>query len=160
MVSGSMCCSVQGWIHSPIAPAELGGKASHLRGRSPRESDRQAQTSGQTRNRTPGQCRVLPHRLRAQVAGGEPHHIFSGSSSADILFMGRRYSVSEQGAIDSTLRFLLSMPRRSELVMGFVLPPDSWRPEEANFLTQVVRRAGELVEPWLTFLHPTRPRTT
>jgi methyltransferase (TIGR00027 family) len=57
-------------------------------------------------------------------------------------------------AIDSTLRFLLSMPRRSELVLGFVLPPDSWRPEEVNFLTQVVRRAGELGEPWLTFFRP------
>jgi O-methyltransferase involved in polyketide biosynthesis len=57
-------------------------------------------------------------------------------------------------AIDSTLRFLLAMPRRSELVMGFVLPPDSWRPEEVNFLTQVVRRAGELGEPWLTFFTP------
>src|SRR5260370_32778973 len=29
MVSGSTCCSVQGWIHF-LPPAELGGKASHL----------------------------------------------------------------------------------------------------------------------------------
>src|SRR5260370_41365205 len=46
------------------------------------------------------------------------------------------------------------MPRRSEIVMGFVLPPDSWRPEEASFLTQIVRRVGELSEPWLTFFTP------
>jgi methyltransferase (TIGR00027 family) len=57
-------------------------------------------------------------------------------------------------AIDSTLRFILSMPRRSEIVMGFVLSPDSWMPEVVGFLTQVVRRAGELGEPWLTFFTP------
>ena len=57
-------------------------------------------------------------------------------------------------AIDSTLRFLLSMPRRSEIVMEFILPPDSWTPEEAVFLTKVVQMVGELGEPWLTYFTP------
>ena len=46
------------------------------------------------------------------------------------------------------------MPRRGEIVMGFVLPPDSSMPEEVGFLTQVVRRAGELGEQWLTYFTP------
>ena len=59
-----------------------------------------------------------------------------------------------KGAIDSTLRFLLEMPRRSELVMEFILPPDSWTPEEAGFLTKVVQMAIEIGEPWLTYFTP------
>ena len=57
-------------------------------------------------------------------------------------------------SIDATLRCLLSMPRHSELVMEFILPPESWTPEEAGFLSEVVQRVAELGEPWLTFFTP------
>jgi|SRR5271166_5816592 len=57
-------------------------------------------------------------------------------------------------AIDSTLRFLLSMPRSSEIVMEFILPPASWAPAEIGFLTQVVQLAAEIGEPWLTYFTP------
>jgi hypothetical protein len=59
-----------------------------------------------------------------------------------------------KAAVDSTLHVLLSMPRRSELAMEFILPPDSWTPEEADFLTQVVHLALEIGEPWLTYFTP------
>jgi methyltransferase (TIGR00027 family) len=54
-------------------------------------------------------------------------------------------------AIDSTLRFLLSMPRRSELVMEFILPPDSWQADEAPFLTNIVQMVTDQGEPWLSY---------
>jgi len=57
-------------------------------------------------------------------------------------------------AIDSTLRFPLSMPSRSEIVMEFIVPPDSWTPEEVGFLTQIVPFAAEIGEPWLTYFTP------
>ena len=46
------------------------------------------------------------------------------------------------------------MPRGSELVMEFILPPDSWTPEEAGFLTKAVQMAAEVGEPWLTYFRP------
>jgi methyltransferase (TIGR00027 family) len=57
-------------------------------------------------------------------------------------------------AIDSTLRFILSMPRGSELVTEFILPPGSWTREEAEFLTRIVQMVAELGEPWLTYFTP------
>ena len=57
-------------------------------------------------------------------------------------------------AIDSTLRFVLSMPRRSELAMEFIVPPDSWTPEEAGFLTMVLPAVADIGEPWLTYFTP------
>jgi methyltransferase (TIGR00027 family) len=57
-------------------------------------------------------------------------------------------------SIDATLRFVLSTPKGSEIVMEFILPPDSWTPEENGYLTQVVQRVAEIGEPWLTFFTP------
>lgn len=57
-------------------------------------------------------------------------------------------------AIDATLRFIRSMPERSELVMEFILPPHSWTPEEAGFLTKVLQLVIERGEPWLTYFTP------
>ena len=56
-------------------------------------------------------------------------------------------------AIDSTLRFISSMPKGSEIVMEFILPPDSWTPEK-NYLTQVVRPVAETGERWQTYFTP------
>jgi hypothetical protein len=44
----------------------------------------------------------------------------------------------------------------SEIVMQFILAPDSWTPEEAVLLTKVVQMVRELGEPWLTYFSPTR----
>jgi methyltransferase (TIGR00027 family) len=57
-------------------------------------------------------------------------------------------------AIDSTLRFISSMPKGSEIVMEFIVPPDSWPPEEKGILTQTVQWVAENGEPWLTFFTP------
>jgi O-methyltransferase involved in polyketide biosynthesis len=57
-------------------------------------------------------------------------------------------------AIDSTLRFISTGPKGGEIVMEFILPPDSWTPEEEGYLTQVVQRVAETGEPWLTYSTP------
>ena len=46
------------------------------------------------------------------------------------------------------------MPKGSEIVMEFILPPDSWTPEEKGYLIQVVQWMAETAEPWLTFFTP------
>ena len=38
--------------------------------------------------------------------------------------------------------------------MEFILPPDSWTPEEAGFLTRLLPLAVEVGEPWLTYFTP------
>jgi methyltransferase (TIGR00027 family) len=57
-------------------------------------------------------------------------------------------------SIDATLRFVLSTPKGSEIVMEFILPPGSWTLEEKGYLTQVVQRVAEMTEPWLSFFTP------
>jgi methyltransferase (TIGR00027 family) len=54
-------------------------------------------------------------------------------------------------AIDATLRFVQSMPKGSELVTEYILPPDHWSPDEQPFLESVVAAVKELGEPWLTY---------
>jgi methyltransferase (TIGR00027 family) len=63
-----------------------------------------------------------------------------------------RYLTKE--AIDSTLRFILSMARGSEIAMEFILPPDSWTSEETGYLTRVLPTATAIGEPWLTYFTP------
>jgi len=50
-------------------------------------------------------------------------------------------------AIDSTLQFVLSMPKRSTIIIESILPPDSWTPEEKDFLQVVPKFAAEAGEP-------------
>jgi len=57
-------------------------------------------------------------------------------------------------AIDSALQFVLSMPKRSTIIIEFILPPDSWTPEETAFLQAVLKLAAEAGEPWLTYFTP------
>jgi methyltransferase (TIGR00027 family) len=54
-------------------------------------------------------------------------------------------------AIDSTLRFVSSMQKGSEIVMEFIFPPDSWAPEENDYLAQRLQRVTQIGEPWLTY---------
>jgi hypothetical protein len=43
------------------------------------------------------------------------------------------------------------MPKSSELVSEYILPPDHWSPDEEHFLKLVVDAVKELGEPWLTY---------
>jgi methyltransferase (TIGR00027 family) len=57
-------------------------------------------------------------------------------------------------AIDATLRFVLSLPPSSEIVLSFVLPQESLSGSEAEMIAIATQRAAEVGEPWLSRLHP------
>lgn len=57
-------------------------------------------------------------------------------------------------AIDTTLRLVLAMPPRSELLTEYITPPDSWAGDELDFMRKVPQLASELGEPWLTYFTP------
>jgi O-methyltransferase involved in polyketide biosynthesis len=46
------------------------------------------------------------------------------------------------------------MPKRSTIIIEFILPPDSWTPDEKDFLQVVPKFAAEAGEPWLTYFTP------
>jgi methyltransferase (TIGR00027 family) len=74
-------------------------------------------------------------------------------SSAFFSWLGvTQYLTNE--AIDSTLRFILSMPRGSQLVMEYIIPPNSWTTDEADFMSRVLKLVVESGEPWLTYFTP------
>jgi methyltransferase (TIGR00027 family) len=56
-------------------------------------------------------------------------------------------------ALDQTFQFVLSLPRSSEIVFSFVVPPDAVSGVEAEALAIAAQRAAEVGEPWLTRLH-------
>jgi methyltransferase (TIGR00027 family) len=57
-------------------------------------------------------------------------------------------------ALDLTLKFILSMPRTSEIVFSFVLPDHALPADEANLAAAFVARFAALGEPWLTRFDP------
>jgi methyltransferase (TIGR00027 family) len=57
-------------------------------------------------------------------------------------------------AIDATLRFVLSMPPSSEIVLSFVLPQEALSGSEAEMVAIAAQRASQVGEPWLSRLHP------
>jgi methyltransferase (TIGR00027 family) len=57
-------------------------------------------------------------------------------------------------AIDATLRFVLSMPPSSEIVLSFVLPQVALSGSEAEMVALAAQRAAEVGEPWLSRLYP------
>jgi methyltransferase (TIGR00027 family) len=57
-------------------------------------------------------------------------------------------------AIDATLRFILSLPTSSEIVLSFVLPQEALSGSEAELVALAAQRASEVGEPWLSRLHP------
>jgi methyltransferase (TIGR00027 family) len=74
-------------------------------------------------------------------------------SSAFFSWLGvTQYLTNE--AVDSTLRFILSMPRGSQLLMEYVIPPDCWTADEAGFMGRIPPLAAEAGEPWLTYFRP------
>jgi len=54
-------------------------------------------------------------------------------------------------AIDATLRFILSMPKGSELAIEYILPPEQWSQDEQPFIKQIIEMVKESGEPWLTY---------
>lgn len=55
-------------------------------------------------------------------------------------------------ALDATFRFVLSLPRSSEIVFSIILPQQAVSGEEAEALAMAAERAAEVGEPWLTRL--------
>ncbi len=55
-------------------------------------------------------------------------------------------------ALDATFRFVLSLPRSSEIAFSFILPQEAVSGVEADALATAVQRAAEVGEPWLTRL--------
>lgn len=53
-------------------------------------------------------------------------------------------------ALDATFRFILSLPRSSEIVFSFILPEDAAPPDEAEAMRFAAQRTAEIGEPWLT----------
>jgi methyltransferase (TIGR00027 family) len=56
-------------------------------------------------------------------------------------------------AIDATLRFVLSLPPSSEIVLSFVLPQEALSGSEAEMIAIATQRAAEVGEPWLSRFH-------
>ena len=61
-------------------------------------------------------------------------------------------------ALDATFQFVLSLPRSSQIVFSFILPPDAVSGVEAEALVIAAQRAAEVGEPWLTRLHASELR--
>ena len=55
-------------------------------------------------------------------------------------------------ALDATFRFVLTLPRSSEVVFSFILPQEAVTGVEAEALALAAQRAAEVGEPWLTRL--------
>ena len=56
-------------------------------------------------------------------------------------------------ALEATLRFTLSLPRRSEIVFSFLIPQRELSGIEAEAVALAAQRAAEIGEPWLTRLN-------
>ena len=59
-----------------------------------------------------------------------------------------------QAALDLTLRFVVSMPASSEMVLSFVLPESVRPPDEAALVAAFAARSAEMGEPWVTAFLP------
>ena len=57
-------------------------------------------------------------------------------------------------AISRTLEFVLSLPRASEVVLSFILPPEVLSAFEAHALQRAADQSMELGEPWLSTFRP------
>jgi methyltransferase (TIGR00027 family) len=53
-------------------------------------------------------------------------------------------------AIGATLEFVLSLPRSSEIVLSFILPPEALSGFEADILRRAADESAQLGEPWLS----------
>lgn len=57
-------------------------------------------------------------------------------------------------AIDGTLKFVLSLPRGSEIVLSFIIPWQEAPAAEVEALVTRARKAAEVGEPWLSTFRP------
>ena len=57
-------------------------------------------------------------------------------------------------AIESTLAFVLSLPRGSEIVFSFVLPQEALSGIEADAVATAAAKSAEVGEPWLSRFYP------
>lgn len=74
---------------------------------------------------------------------------FDASRAAFFSMLGvSQYLASE--ALDGTLRFILSMPGGSEIVLSIVLPDDRLPSDEAALAATYAARFAAIGEPWLT----------
>lgn len=76
----------------------------------------------------------------------------AGFSRADPTFFSMlgvtQYLTSD--ALELTFRFVLAMPRSSEIVFTIVVPDEMLRPEDAAFVLRLTTRFTAMGEPWLT----------
>jgi methyltransferase (TIGR00027 family) len=87
---------------------------------------------------------------RVSLAEGLAKSSLDRDSAAFFSWLGVTQYLT-RSAIDVTLRFVRSMPKGSELVTEYILPPDRWSPDELQYLDLVVEAVKELGEPWLTY---------
>jgi methyltransferase (TIGR00027 family) len=59
-----------------------------------------------------------------------------------------------EASLDLTLRFVLSLPASSEIVLSFVLPEAARPADEADLVAAFAARSAEMGEPWLTAFLP------
>lgn len=57
-------------------------------------------------------------------------------------------------AIDATLRTLSRLPKGSEVVLTFIVPPDALPPADAEWLREIIARMATIGEPWLSLARP------
>lgn len=73
---------------------------------------------------------------------------FAFDSQALCSWMGVTQYLTQE-ALESTFRFVLSLPPSSEIVFSFILPQEEVSGVEAEWLLTAARRAAEVGEPWL-----------
>jgi methyltransferase (TIGR00027 family) len=82
----------------------------------------------------------------------------AGIKFTDPIFfsaLGVTQYLSEE-ALDLTLKFILSMPRSSEIAFSFVLADHALPADEADLATAFTTRFASMGEPWLTRFVPTQ----
>ena len=78
---------------------------------------------------------------------------FDFARPAAFSLLGVTQYLSE-ASLDMTLKFVLSMPAASEVVLSFVLPEADLPEDEANLAAMGAAGAAASGEPWLSRFHP------
>ena len=104
---------------------------------------------------------AIPDNVRLAPVDFERVSLTEGLSAAGLDFAAPTFfallGVSQyltEASLDLTLRFVLSMPASSEIVLSFVLPESARPPDEAALVAAFAARSAEMGEPWLTAFLP------
>ena len=104
---------------------------------------------------------AIPGNVRLVPVDFERVTLTEGLSAAGLDFAAPTFfallGVSQyltEASLDLTLRFVLSMPASSEIVLSFVLPESARPPDEAALVAAFAARSAEMGEPWLTACLP------